>query len=127
MGKNNKKTILVVEDNELSMRLFTDLLEYNGYKVLRAEDGGEGVDIARECNPNLILMDIRLPKLSGYSAIEEIKKIKQLQNTPIVAVTAFAMSGDEARIRKLGVDAYLSKPVPVDLFLETVERFAEAI
>jgi two-component system cell cycle response regulator DivK len=117
------KTILVVEDNELNMKLFHDLLEMRGYKVLRAGDGMEGLKLAREHEPDLILMDIQLPGVSGLVVAKSIKDDDKLKNIPIIAVTAFAMKGDEDRMREAGCEAYLAKPVSTPNFLKTVEQF----
>jgi two-component system cell cycle response regulator DivK len=117
------KTILVVEDNELNMKLFHDLLEMRGYNVLRAGDGMEGLKLAREHHPDLILMDIQLPGVSGLVVAKSIKDDDKLKNIPIIAVTAFAMKGDEDRMREAGCEAYLAKPVSTPNFIKTVEKF----
>jgi two-component system cell cycle response regulator DivK len=118
-----RKTILVVEDNELNMRLFHDLLKAHGYNILKAHDGLEGLQMARTHRPDLILMDIQLPEVSGLEVTKWLKEDDQLRKIPVVAVTAFAMKGDEERIREGGCEAYISKPISVSMFLDTVRQF----
>lgn len=117
------KTVLIVEDNELNMKLFHDLLEARGYRILQSRDGMEALRIAREERPDLILMDIQLPEVSGLEVTKWIKQDEQLRSIPIIAVTAFAMKGDEEKIREGGCEAYIAKPISVANFLETVQRF----
>ena len=117
------KKILIVEDNELNMKLFNDVLEAQGYIILQTRDGMEALDMAREHLPNLILMDIQLPEVSGLEVTRWIKEDEQLRSIPVIAVTAFAMKGDEERIREGGCEAYIPKPISVANFIETVERF----
>jgi two-component system cell cycle response regulator DivK len=118
------KTVLVVEDNELNMKLFHDLLEANGYNIVQTRSGLEAIDLAREHHPDLILMDIQLPEVSGLEVTKWIKEDDELRAIPVIAVTAFAMKGDEERIRQGGCEAYLSKPISVTTFLDTVKRYA---
>jgi two-component system cell cycle response regulator DivK len=118
------KKVLVVEDNELNMKLFHDLLEASGYDTIQTRSGLEAIDLAREHRPDLILMDIQLPEVSGLEVTKWIKEDDDLRSIPIVAVTAFAMKGDEERIRKGGCEAYLSKPISVGKFIETVKAYA---
>ena len=117
------KTVLIVEDNELNMKLFHDLLEAHGYHAIGTRDGMQALDLARKHRPDLILMDIQLPEVSGLEVTKWLKEDPELQTTPVVAVTAFAMKGDEERIRQSGCEAYLSKPIPVAKFVETIRRF----
>lgn len=117
------KTVMVVEDNELNMRLFNDLLEAQGYNVVKTSNGLEAIDLARTHNPDLVLMDIQLPEVSGLDVIRWMKEDETLSHIPIIAVTAFAMKGDEERIRAGGCEAYLSKPISVAKFLETVNLY----
>ena len=117
------KTVLIVEDNELNMKLFHDLLDANGYNTLQTNDGLEVLDIAREHNPDLILMDIQLPEVSGLEVTKWLKEDDALRSIPVVAVTAFAMKGDEEVIRDGGCEAYISKPISVTNFLDTVKKF----
>jgi two-component system cell cycle response regulator DivK len=117
------KTVLIVEDSELNMRLFNDLLEAFGYRTVKSRDGRQAIPLAREHKPDLIIMDIQLPEISGLELTDRLKKDEALKNIPIVAVTAFAMRGDEQKIMAAGCDAYLSKPISVTTFLETIRKF----
>ncbi len=121
------KSVLVVEDNDLSMRLFHDLLEAHGYNVLQAKNGMEGWRMAREHRPDLILMDIQLPVVSGLEVTKWLKDDETLKSIPVIAITAFAMAGDEEKIREGGCDAYIVKPISLPDFLQTVERFAKRL
>ncbi len=118
-----EKTVLIVEDNELNMKLFNDLLDAHGYKTLQTRDGMEALDMARTHRPDLILMDIQLPEVSGLEVTKWLKADDELQSIPVVAVTAFAMKGDEEKIREGGCEAYISKPISVATFLDTVRKF----
>jgi two-component system cell cycle response regulator DivK len=117
------KTVLVVEDNELNMKLFHDLLEASGYNIVQTRNGLEAIDLARSHRPDLILMDIQLPEISGLEVTKWIKEDDDLRAIPVIAVTAFAMKGDEERIRQGGCEAYLSKPISVTKFIETVKSY----
>src|SRR6201992_1001543 len=117
------KTVLIVEDNELNMKLFHDLLEAHGYSTVGTRNGIEALDLARKHRPDLILMDIQLPEVSGLEVTKWLKDDAELKAIPVVAVTAFAMKGDEERIREGGCEAYLSKPISVGKFIETVRHF----
>jgi two-component system cell cycle response regulator DivK len=118
-----QKTVLIVEDNELNMKLFNDLLEAHGYTTIQTKSGVEAVELARRHRPNLILMDIQLPEVSGLEVTQWLKDDDELRTIPIIAITAFAMKGDEEKIRKGGCEAYLSKPISVVKFLETVRNY----
>ena len=117
------KRVLIVEDNELNMKLFHDLLEAQGYETLESREGMGALTLAREHSPDLILMDIQLPEISGLEVTKWLKEDVALRHIPVIAVTAFAMKGDEERIREGGCEAYISKPISVGYFLETVRRF----
>src|SRR3984957_7542999 len=117
------KTVLIVEDNELNMKLFHDLLEAHGYATVATRNGVEAIELARSHRPDLILMDIQLPEVSGLEVTKWLKDDAELQSIPVIAVTAFAMKGDEERIRQGGCEAYLSKPISVAKFVETIRRF----
>ena len=117
------KTILIVEDNELNMKLFNDLLQAHGYSTLQTKDGTEAVALTEKHHPDLILMDIQLPKISGLEITKMIKEKDDLQHIPAIAVTAFAMKGDEERIRQGGCDGYISKPFSPSKFLETIGQY----
>jgi two-component system cell cycle response regulator DivK len=113
------KTVLVVEDNDLNMKLFHDVLEMRGYNILQAKDGMEGWRIAREHRPDLIIMDIEVTKW--------LKDDETLKSIPVIAITAFAMAGDEEKILEGGCDHYLVKPISISNFLQTVERLANPL
>ena len=117
------KTVLIVEDNELNMKLFNDLLRAHGYETVQARNGLDGIELARQHKPDLILMDIQLPEVSGLEVTKWLKEDDTLKGIPVVAVTAFAMKGDEEVIRQGGCEAYISKPISVVSFLDTVRRF----
>jgi two-component system cell cycle response regulator DivK len=117
------KTVLVVEDNELNMKLFNDLLEAHGYKTVLTRNGMDALPLARKHMPDLILMDIQLPEVSGLDVTKWLKEDDGLKHIPVIAVTAFAMKGDEERIREGGCEAYMSKPISVGVFLETIRQF----
>ena len=116
------KTVLIVEDNELNMKLFHDLLEAHGYKTLQTKDGMEALELARKHRPNLVLMDIQLPEVSGLEVTKWIKEDEDLKSIPVIAVTAFAMKGDEEKIREGGCEAYIAKPISVSNFIEVIEK-----
>ncbi len=116
------KTILIVEDSELNMKLFNDLLQSRGYKILQSIDGSDALDIAREQNPDLIIMDIQLPERSGLELTKDLKTDDGLKHIPVVAVTAFAMKGDEEKILEGGCDEYIAKPISVPRFLEAIAK-----
>ncbi|MHA7773171.1 response regulator [Roseibium sp. M-1] len=117
------KSVLIVEDNELNMKLFHDLLEAHGYDTLQTRTGIEALQLARDHRPDLILMDIQLPEVSGLEVTKWIKEDEDIASIPVIAVTAFAMKGDEERIRQGGCEAYISKPISVAKFLETVRAY----
>ena len=117
------KTIMIVEDNELNMKLFNDLLRAHGYETLPMRNGHEALDALESQRPDLIIMDIQLPQISGLEVTRIIKQDDRLKHIPVIAVTAFAMKGDEERIRQGGCEGYLSKPISVVTFLETVKSF----
>lgn len=105
------------------MKLFNDLLEAHDYNILQTRDGMDALKIAREKKPDLILMDIQLPEVSGLEVTKWIKEDENLRSIPVIAVTAFAMKGDEEKIREGGCEAYIAKPISVSHFLETVQKF----
>jgi len=116
------KKVLIVEDNELNMKLFHDLLDSQGYQTLQTREGLQAMALARQHMPDLILMDIQLPEISGLEVTKWLKDDEELAHIPVIAVTAFAMKGDEERIRQGGCEAYISKPISVMHFLETVRK-----
>ena len=117
------KTILIVEDNELNMKLFRDLLEAHGYSTVETRDGRKALDLVRKHKPNLVIMDIQLPEISGLEITKQIKADPALKAIPIVAVTAFAMKGDEDWVIQGGCDGYIAKPISVVPFIQTVKKF----
>ena len=118
-----KKTVLIVEDNELNMKLFNDLLEAHGYATLKTGNGIEAMELARAHRPDLILMDIQLPVLDGYEATRRIKADPDLASIPIIAVTSYALSGDETKTRAAGCDGYIAKPFSPRQLLAAVNGF----
>jgi two-component system cell cycle response regulator DivK len=117
------KRILVIEDTEDNRRIFRDLLTHAGFELIEAVDGQEGVAMAIEQRPDLILMDIQLPIIDGYEATRRIKADPALQHIPIIAVTSYALSGDEAKARAAGCDGYIAKPFSPRQILATVRDF----
>ncbi len=125
MAYAQKKCVLIVEDNELNMKLFHDLLEAHGYATISASDGMDVLELCRRHRPHLIIMDIQLPEVSGLEVTRWIRQDPELQHIPIIAVTAFAMKGDEDKIRAAGCNAYLAKPISVGGFVSTIKSFLE--
>src|ERR1700683_5498254 len=123
MERPMPKTMLIVEDNELNMKLFNDIVETRGHRIVQTRSGIEAVDLARKHRPDLILMDIQLPEVSGLEVTQWLKEDEELRTIPVVAVTAFAMKGDEGKIRQVGGEAYLSKPISVARFFDTIDQF----
>ena len=117
--------ILVVEDNELNLKLFCDLLRAHGYEAEPVRDGREAVERARGFAPDLVIMDIQLPYISGLELIDQLKADPELKAIPIMAVTAYAAKGDEERIREAGAEGYVSKPISVLRFVEAVRVLLE--
>jgi two-component system cell cycle response regulator DivK len=117
------RTVLIVEDNELNMKLFGDLIESLGHRTIRTGEGLAAFNLAREHLPDLVLMDIQLPAISGLEVTRWLKEDERLSAIPVVAITAFAMRGDEERMREGGCAAYIAKPISVSRFLETIRGF----
>ncbi|MEK6746935.1 MAG: response regulator [Pseudomonadota bacterium] len=118
-----KKRILIVEDNDLNLKLFRDLLAAHGYETLETKDGLEAIMLTRNERPDLVLMDIQLPEISGLDVTRRLKADESISSIPIIAVTAFAMKDDEEKILSAGCEAYISKPISIQPFLNTVRRF----
>ncbi len=118
-----RRKVLIVEDNALNMKLFNDLLMAHGYDTLQSKDGVEALAIARRHRPDLILMDIQLPEVSGLQVTKWIKEDKSICMIPVIAVTAFAMKGDKEKMRDGGCEDYIAKPISVTSFIQTIERF----
>lgn len=121
-----KPTILVIEDNEQNLYLLTFLLERNGYEVVQARDGREGISLAVQVKPALVLLDIQLPVMDGYAVARELSSNPALADVPIVAVTSYAMAGDRERIMAAGCQGYIEKPINPDTFMDEVERYLPA-
>ena len=114
--------ILIVEDNEMNMRLFSDLLKTKGHDITECLEGTQALEIAKKLKPDLILMDIQMPKISGLAVTGQIRATPEIAHTPIVAISAFAMKGDEEKILAAGCNAYISKPISIPSFFATVEE-----
>ena len=121
-----QRTILVIEDNEQNRYLTTFLLEQNGYKVESAADGPCGIELARNLNPDLILLDIQLPVMDGYAVARALRGIESLRNVPIIAVTSYAMVGDREKCLAAGCTGYIEKPIDPERFVAEIERIGHA-
>ena len=121
------KRILIIEDHYLNMKLLTDLLQTHGYGILQARDGNEGLEVAHHYRPDLILLDIQLPDISGVELTRQIKRDDDLKDILVVAVTAFAMKEDEQRSRAAGCDGYVTKPISTKTFVAYIEQFPEVV
>jgi two-component system, cell cycle response regulator DivK len=121
-----KKKILVIEDNEQNLYLVNFILEKNGYEVLQARSGDEGVSLAEKHEPDLILLDIQLPVMDGYSVAQAIRRKQALKKTPIIAVTSFAMPGDREQALAAGCNGYIEKPIDPDMFMTQVAQHLPA-
>jgi two-component system cell cycle response regulator DivK len=119
------RTILVVEDQEDNRQILRDLLGSAGFQMVEAHDGEQALAMARSQRPDLILMDIQLPILDGYEATRAIKRDPELKHIPVIAVTSYALSGDEARAREAGCDAYVAKPYSTRHLLAKIGQFLE--
>ena len=117
------KTILVVEDNELNMKLVRGLIKIGNYGMLEAIDAESGIEQIREQRPDLVLMDIQLPGMDGLSATKIIKKDPSLKDIPVVALTSYAMQGDEEKALAAGCSGYIAKPIDTRKFLETIAQY----
>ena len=115
--------MLIVEDNALNMKLFQDLLEAHGIGTIETNDGRNVLELAREHKPDLILMDIQLPEVSGLDVTKWLKEDDELKDIPVIAVTAFAMKGDEQKIREGGCEDYISKPISVVHFMDVIQSY----
>jgi len=118
-----KKRILIVEDNDLNLKLFRDLLNAHGYETIETKEGLEAIKLTKSERPDLILMDIQLPEISGLDVTRRLKADEAIRAIPIIAVTAFAMKDDEEKILAAGCEAYISKPISIVPFMNTVRRF----
>ena len=118
-----RKCVLIVEDNPLNMKLFSAMIAAQGYDVLQATDGANGLDLAQHRHPDLIIMDIQLPSMSGLDVTRNLKAEEATRDIPIIATTAFALRGDEEKILASGCDGYMAKPIAISQFLELIETF----
>jgi two-component system cell cycle response regulator DivK len=118
-----KNKILIIEDNEQNMYLMTFLLENNGYEIVQARNGRDGIRLAHETRPNVILLDIQLPEINGYQVAEELRKQKSLDSIPIIAVTSYAMAGDKEQILAAGATGYIEKPINPDTFISQLHEY----
>ena len=119
------KKILIVEDEPRNLKLFRDLLQRIGYETIEATDGEQGVELARARNPDLILMDIMMPKMDGIEATRILKADTATKNIPIIALTSYAMKGDRERTLEAGCDGYIAKPVDIQELLKAIEHFCQ--
>ena len=115
--------ILIVEDNEKNLKLVRDVLQFKGHQTIEAMTGTEGLRLARESRPDLVLMDIQLPDIDGITALARLRADPQTKNMPVVAVSASVMPDEQQKIAASGFDAFITKPLNVKNFLEIVERF----
>jgi two-component system, cell cycle response regulator DivK len=118
-----KQKILIIEDNEQNMYMLTYLLESNNYEVYQSFSGTEGIALAEKTKPDAILLDIQLPEMDGYTVARELRMIKELTQTPIIAVTSYAMSGDKEKAFEAGATGYIEKPIDPDTFISQMEVF----
>jgi two-component system cell cycle response regulator DivK len=119
----SQKTVLIVEDNELNLKLFRDLLEAHDIRTLEVRDGTKAVQLIEDSQPDLVLLDIQLPHISGFDISRELKKRDKTKHIPIIAVTAFAMHDDQDKILAAGCEGYMSKPISIGPFVATVKKF----
>ncbi len=115
--------ILIIEDNEQNLYLVTFILEKHAYKVIQARNGPDGLEMAKNCRPTLILLDIQLPGMDGYTVARRLKEQSGLKNIPIVAITSYAMIGDREKALSAGCDGYIEKPINPDTFIDDIRKF----
>jgi len=120
-----QKSILIVEDNKTNMRFFTDLLKRHKFKTILSNDGSDAVELSISEHPDLIIMDIQLPGMSGTELTRIIKNDPQTENIPIIAVTAFSIDDNDYEIDEAGFDAFVAKPIKIDDFIDTINRLLE--
>ncbi len=122
----SKVRILMIEDNEQNRYLARFLLEAHGYEVFAAEDGAQGIDLAAQVNPALILLDIQLPTMDGYTVAHELRKNPKLKSVPVIAVTSYAMTGDRERALEAGCNGYIEKPINPETFVKEIEQYIQS-
>lgn len=118
-----KTKILIIEDNEQNMYMLTYLLQSEGYEIIQAYSGFTGVKFAKEENPDIVLLDIQLPEMDGYEVAEKLIQIEAMKETPIIAVTSYAMPGDKEKALESGATGYIEKPINPDTFISQMESF----
>ena len=121
-----KTKVLVIEDNEQNIYLATFILEKNGYEVIQARDGQQGIDLAEEHKPEIILLDIQIPTMDGYTVARKLREIPAFEKTPIIAVTSYAMAGDRERILNAGCSGYIEKPINPETFVADIQQYLPA-
>lgn len=121
------RKVLVIEDNEQNLYLVTFILEKHGYDVFQARDGRVGIELAQECEPDLILLDIQIPVMNGYDVARALRKQDSLNEIPIVAVTSYAMIGDREQALEAGCTGYIEKPINPETFIDEVEQHLDGI
>jgi two-component system, cell cycle response regulator DivK len=121
-----KRTILLIEDNEQNLYLATFLLKQNGFDVVQARSGPEGISLAGQARPDLVILDIQLPQMDGYAVARALRQNPALKEVPIVAVTSYAMPGDRERSLEAGCNGYIEKPINPDTFRTQIEEFLKA-
>lgn len=117
------ETLLIIEDNYDNYYLMSFLLTKKGFQVFGAEDGKKGIEMAINLKPNAILLDIQLPEMDGYAVAQELRKLPELKNTPIIAVTSYAMVGDREKAIESGATGYIEKPINPDTFVSEIKQF----
>jgi two-component system cell cycle response regulator DivK len=117
------KCVLIVEDNPLNMKLFSAMIAAQGHHVLQATDGPRGLDLAHQAHPDLIIMDVQLPGMSGLEVTHSLKADKDTSDIPIIVTTGYGLSGNEAEVRASGCDGFMAKPIAISAFLELIELF----
>lgn len=123
MAMSDRKTVLVVEDNKMNLELVTDILEARGYDVIQATSGNEALEIANSEQPDLILMDIQLPEMDGLEVTRHLKKNTSTKDIEVIALTAYAMRGDEAKAREAGCSSYIAKPINTREFARLIDSY----
>lgn len=121
------RTVLLIEDNEQNRYLATFLLERNGYRVVAEVDGPHGIETARTLDPDIILLDIQLPTMDGYTVARSLREIATLRDTPIIAVTSYAMAGDREKAIASGCSGYIEKPINPDTFIAEIESICALV
>jgi len=120
------KKVLIVEDNELNLKLFKDILEAHQFETIETRDGKGVLELAAKTKPDLIIMDIQLPHISGIDVIKDLKAQQDLKHIPIIAVTAFALQGDKEKILAAGCESYIAKPIEIEPFVEEIQKYLAA-